>query len=130
MTRLFGKTALATGASRGIGRTNALALAKAGAQMLIHYSRGEKEAAAVVNYFAAVLGERGTHVNAIASEGIEAERSSPFSSTASGEHMPTMPAHLCTTKPEDIGEVVVFLASNGARWISGETLHVDSGSKH
>ena len=37
MTTLSGKTALVTGASRGIGRASALALAKAGAQVLVHY---------------------------------------------------------------------------------------------
>jgi NAD(P)-dependent dehydrogenase (short-subunit alcohol dehydrogenase family) len=37
MTSLSGKTALVTGASRGIGRASALALAKAGAQVLVHY---------------------------------------------------------------------------------------------
>jgi 3-oxoacyl-[acyl-carrier protein] reductase len=44
MTHLTGKTALVTGASRGIGRASALALAKAGAQVLVHYSSGEKAA--------------------------------------------------------------------------------------
>jgi NAD(P)-dependent dehydrogenase (short-subunit alcohol dehydrogenase family) len=48
MTNLSGKTALVTGASRGIGRASALALADSGAQVLVHYSSGEKEAAAVV----------------------------------------------------------------------------------
>src|SRR5271166_5036663 len=48
MTTLSGKTALVTGASRGIGRASALALAKAGAQVLVHYGRGAKEAEAVV----------------------------------------------------------------------------------
>src|SRR4030088_3515233 len=48
MNTLSGKTALVTGASRGIGRATALALAKAGAQVLIHYSSSEKEADAVV----------------------------------------------------------------------------------
>ena len=48
MINLSGKTALVTGASRGIGRASALALAKAGAQVLVHYSTGEKAAAAVV----------------------------------------------------------------------------------
>ena len=48
MSNLSGKTALVTGASRGIGRASALALAKAGAQVLVHYSSSGKEAEAVV----------------------------------------------------------------------------------
>src|SRR5256885_14555504 len=44
MAILAGKTALVTGASRGIGRASALALAAAGAQVLVHYGRGAKEA--------------------------------------------------------------------------------------
>src|ERR1700710_2685542 len=48
MTTLSGKTALVTGASRGIGRATALALAKGGAQVLVHYGRGAAEAEAVV----------------------------------------------------------------------------------
>ena len=48
MTTLSGKTALVTGASRGIGRASALALARAGAQVLVHYASGAKEAEAVV----------------------------------------------------------------------------------
>jgi NAD(P)-dependent dehydrogenase (short-subunit alcohol dehydrogenase family) len=48
MSDLSGKTALVTGASRGIGRASALALAEAGAQVVVHYGRGAKEAEAVV----------------------------------------------------------------------------------
>src|SRR2546422_9959174 len=48
MKQLAGKTALVTGASRGIGRASALALARMGAQVLVHYSSGVKEADAVV----------------------------------------------------------------------------------
>src|SRR4029077_5125459 len=48
MRELSGKTALVTGASRGMGRASALALAQAGAQVLVHYSNSEKEADAVV----------------------------------------------------------------------------------
>lgn len=48
MPNLSGKTALVTGASRGIGRATALSLAKAGAQVLVHYGSSTAEAEAVV----------------------------------------------------------------------------------
>src|SRR6202046_2199528 len=48
MPNLSGKTALVTGSSRGIGRASALALAAAGAQVLVHYGRGAPEADGVV----------------------------------------------------------------------------------
>src|SRR6202795_5218042 len=48
MSNLSGKTALVTGASRGIGRAGALALAQSGAQVLVHYGSSETEADAVV----------------------------------------------------------------------------------
>ena len=48
MPTLTGKTALVTGASRGVGRASALALAAAGAQVLVHYGSGANEAEGVV----------------------------------------------------------------------------------
>jgi 3-oxoacyl-[acyl-carrier protein] reductase len=48
MTHLTNKTALVTGASRGIGRASALALAADGARVIVHYCRGKEEADAVV----------------------------------------------------------------------------------
>ena len=56
MTSLQNKTALVTGASRGIGRATALALAKAGAHVLVHYRDNAQEAASVV---AAIQAENG-----------------------------------------------------------------------
>jgi 3-oxoacyl-[acyl-carrier protein] reductase len=44
MTTLKNKTALVTGASRGIGRATALALPEAGAHVLAHYGRSANEA--------------------------------------------------------------------------------------
>ncbi|HZZ21353.1 MAG TPA: SDR family oxidoreductase, partial [Roseiarcus sp.] len=32
-------------------------------------------------------------------------------------------------EPADIASVVAFLASSGAGWITGDTIHVDGGSK-
>jgi NAD(P)-dependent dehydrogenase (short-subunit alcohol dehydrogenase family) len=48
MTALQNKTALVTGASRGIGRATALALAEAGAHVLVHYGRSTQEAESLV----------------------------------------------------------------------------------
>jgi 3-oxoacyl-[acyl-carrier protein] reductase len=64
MAILAGKTALVTGASRGIGRASALALAAAGAQVLVHYGRGAKEADGVV----AEIRKAGGRADAIAAD--------------------------------------------------------------
>ena len=48
MTTLQNKTALVTGASRGIGRATAVALAEAGAHVLVHFGRSKREAESLV----------------------------------------------------------------------------------
>ena len=64
MAKLKGKTALVTGASRGMGRAAALALASMGAQVLVHYSSGAKEAEAVV----AEIRKAGGRADAVAAD--------------------------------------------------------------
>jgi len=56
MPPLAGKTSLVTGASCGVGRANALALAKAGARVLVHCNSGEQEADEVVAQIRAMGG--------------------------------------------------------------------------
>ena len=61
MTTLQGKTALVTGASRGIGRATAFALANSGARVLVHYGRSAQDAESLV---AGIL-SKGGRANAI-----------------------------------------------------------------
>jgi 3-oxoacyl-[acyl-carrier protein] reductase len=247
MNNLSGKTALVTGASRGIGRATAFALAEAGARILVHYSSSEKEADAVVaeihrtggraeklnadlalkdgphrladqvrrivgqrldilvanagislaspieevkvddldklfavnvrapyllvqqllpilsedssitfvsslaahasvnnisayaatkgaidtivKHFAAALGPKGIRVNAVA-PGVVDIGMSNFTKTEAGREIALgMQALKRIAKPDDIGGVIAFLASDAARWITGDTVHVDGGSK-
>src|SRR6266478_4201095 len=48
MASLTNKTALVTGASRGIGRATASALSDAGAHVLVHYGRSAQDAESLV----------------------------------------------------------------------------------
>jgi len=247
MKQLAGKTALVTGASRGIGRASALALAGMGAQVLVHYSSGVKEADAVVadirkaggradavaadlsapdgahklarqvravvgdrldilvanagisksatieettvddfdklfavnvrapfflvqqllpifgsgssvillsslaahasvgtlaayaatkgaidtlvKHFAAQLGPRGIRVNAVAPGVVDTDMSSFVKTEAGQTSAVNMQALRRIARPEDIGSVIAFLASDEARWITGDTVRVDGGSK-
>src|ERR1700689_3438875 len=61
MTALLNKTALVTGASRGIGRATASALAEAGARVLVHYGRSAQDAESLV----AAIHARGGRADAI-----------------------------------------------------------------
>jgi len=247
MTSLSGKTALVTGASRGIGRASALALAKAGAQVLVHYGRGKAEAEQVVaeiraaggradavaadlaaaddahilagqvraivggrldilvanagvsksatiedttvedfdalfavnvrapfflvqqllpilcagssivlvsslaahaavgtlsayaatkgavdtlvKHFAAALGARGIRVNAVAPGVVDTDMSNFAKTDAGRDFTLSIQALQRVAQPDDIAGAVAFLASDEARWITGDTLRVDGGSK-
>ena len=61
---LEGKTTLVTGASRGIGRATAAALARAGAHVLVHYGRSALEAESLVSEIEA----KGGRANAISAD--------------------------------------------------------------
>lgn len=247
MADLKGKTALVTGASRGIGRASALALAERGAQVLVHYGQSAKEAETVVadirkagghadavgtdlsapegphqlaaqvkkivgdrldilvanagvgkaavieettvadfdrlfavnvrapfflvqqllpilhegssvvlisslaahavvgtlpayaatkgaidtlvKHFAAALGARGVRVNAVAPGVVVTEMSSFAKTDAGRDYTLAMQTLKRIAEPDDIAGAVAFLASPDARWITGDTIHVDGGSK-
>jgi len=247
MSKLNGKTALVTGASRGIGRAIAFALAQAGAQVLVHYGSNEQEANAVVavirkgggkaekvgadlrkpdgphalakrvreivgdrldilvanagisksasieattvedfdnqfavnvrapfflaqqllpvmckgssviftsslvarasvgtlaaygatkgaidtlvKHFAAALGPKGIRVNAVAPGVVDTDMSNFTKTEAGREATFAMQALKQLANPDDIAPVVVFLASDDARWMTGDSVRVDGGSK-
>jgi len=58
------KTALVTGASRGIGRATAAALARDGARVLVHYGRSAQDAESLVSEIHA----KGGRANAISAD--------------------------------------------------------------
>ena len=83
----------------------------------------------IVKHFAAALGPRGIRVNAVA-PGIVATDMSNFAKTEQGrEYALGIQALKRVAQPDDIGGVIAFLASDDARWITGDSIRVDGGSK-
>jgi 3-oxoacyl-[acyl-carrier protein] reductase len=83
----------------------------------------------LVKHFAAQLGERGIRVNAVAPGVVETDMLN-FTKTDAGRDIALgMQALKRLAQPDDIGGVIAFLASEDARWITGETIRVDGGSK-
>ena len=83
----------------------------------------------LVKNWAAILGPRGIRVNAVAPGVIDTDMSN-FTKTKSGREVALgMQALKRLGKPEDVADVVAFMASDGARWITGASIPVDGGSK-
>ena len=83
----------------------------------------------LVKNWAAILGPRGIRVNAVAPGVIDTDMSN-FTKTEAGRNTALgMQALKRIGKPEDIADVIAFLASDGARWITGASIPVDGGSK-
>jgi 3-oxoacyl-[acyl-carrier protein] reductase len=83
----------------------------------------------LVKNFAAILGPKGIRVNAIAPGVIDTDMSN-FAKTDAGRVVTLgMQALKRLGRPEDVADVVAFVASDGARWITGASIPVDGGSK-
>jgi 3-oxoacyl-[acyl-carrier protein] reductase len=103
---LNGKVALVTGANHGIGAATARALASQGAA-------------------AHELGQFGITVNIVSPGPIQTDWISPDLEAAL---LPTIPLGRIG-QPDDVADVIVFLASHQARWLTGQTLHVGGGHR-
>jgi NAD(P)-dependent dehydrogenase (short-subunit alcohol dehydrogenase family) len=83
----------------------------------------------LVRHWAAILGPRGIRVNAVAPGVIDTDMSN-FTKTEAGRKVALgMQALKRLGKPEDVADVVAFVASDAARWITGASIPVDGGSK-
>ena len=83
----------------------------------------------LVKNWAAILGPSGIRVNAVAPGVIDTDMSS-FTKTEAGREVALgMQALKRIGKPEDVADVVAFVASDAARWITGASIPVDGGSK-
>ena len=83
----------------------------------------------LVKNWAAILGPRGIRVNAVAPGVIDTDMSNFTKTEAGREAALGMQALKRIGKPEDVADVVAFLASDKARWITGASIPVDGGSK-
>ena len=96
---------------------------------LLAYASTKGALETLVKNWAAILGPQGIRVNAIAPGVIDTDMSNFTKTDAGREAALGMQALKRVGKPEDVADVVAFLASDAARWITGDTLRVDGGSK-
>jgi 3-oxoacyl-[acyl-carrier protein] reductase len=83
----------------------------------------------LVRNWAAMLGPNGIRVNAVAPGAIDTDMSTLTKTEAGREVIFGMQALKRIGTPEDVADVVAFLASDAARWITGASIPVDGGSK-
>jgi 3-oxoacyl-[acyl-carrier protein] reductase len=96
---------------------------------LLAYSSTKGALETLVKNWAAILGPQGIRVNAVAPGVIDTDMSN-FTKTEAGRDAALgMQALKRIGKPEDVADVVAFLTSDAARWITGASIPVDGGSK-
>jgi 3-oxoacyl-[acyl-carrier protein] reductase len=83
----------------------------------------------LVKHWAAILGPSGIRVNAIAPGIIDTDMSNFTKTEVGRETALAMQALKRLGKPEDVADVVAFVGSDAARWITGASIPVDGGTK-
>jgi len=116
------------GAGTSIVLLSSLA-ARASVGLLPAYSATKGAIDTLVRHFAALLGPRGIRVNAVAPGVIDTDMSKFARSEEGRQFTLGMQALQRIGHPDDVADVVGFLASDSARWVTGDTVQVGGGSK-
>jgi len=103
--------------------------ARASVGLLPAYAATKGAIDTLVKHFAALLGPRGIRVNAVAPGVIDTDMSKFARSNEGRAFTLGMQALQRIGKPDDVGDVVTFLASDSARWVTGDTIQVGGGSR-
>ena len=96
--------------------------ARASVGLLPAYAATKGAIDTLVKHFAALLGPRGIRVNAVAPGVIDTDMSKFARSNEGRAFTLGMQALQRIGKPDDVGDVVTFLASDSARWVTGDTI--------
>jgi 3-oxoacyl-[acyl-carrier protein] reductase len=96
---------------------------------ILAYASTKGASETLVKHWAVILGPRGIRVNAVAPGVIDTDMSNFTKSDAGRQVALDMQALKRIGKPDDVADVIVFLASEKARWITGASIPVDGGSK-
>ncbi len=103
--------------------------ARAAVGTLAAYASTKGAINTLVKYLASVLGPRGIRVNAVAPGVIDTDMSNFTKTEAGRATVMGMQSLKRIGQPDDVASVVEFLASDASRWITGDVLAVDGGSK-
>jgi NAD(P)-dependent dehydrogenase (short-subunit alcohol dehydrogenase family) len=99
-----------------------------GVPLFLHYSSSKGGVITMTHGLAAALGDFNINVNAVAPGAVMTEVMQGVSSEEDGKkHVETKQLIKRSIKPEDIAAAVVFLASDEASMITGQTLAVNAG---